>query len=344
MRLQSGGGGTPLKPLLHTRGKVTIWSEESRTRFRDRLAETDWPNASIYLATATYPRYFEADPAAWKADLHRLFVAWRQTYGPVRCVWILEFQRRGAPHFHIAIVVPNGVKSAEVREWFAQTWYRIAGHGDRRHLNQHRKAEHFKRTDGHRGVTSYFQRELRKEHQKTLPEWLRRRDSDEGAGRWWGVRGLKRLILDEPVTEAESYKLKRVASRLMHGRDDDLIAKLRADRGQLVDEVWEQRGGIPSQRDREERRRIGRALRRVVARRAWPGWKWRGMKLYDRTPSPWGLADRLYWYLRLVRCRCRAGDRCRCGHAPPAHGSLAAMELRATEQLRIGPPITMERG
>ena len=43
-------------------------------------------------------------------------------------VWKREFQRRGAPHYHILMVPPHGtVNGLGFREWLSQTWASIVG-------------------------------------------------------------------------------------------------------------------------------------------------------------------------------------------------------------------------
>ena len=218
--LQTGGGGVgPSLPTL--RGVVTGWTARSKYRLALAVAMIEWPASPLVFVTLTYPRHFEADPAIWKEHLRRFEIAWARRWGQPRGVWAQEFQARGAVHFHLALVAPKGIKNALLRRWVAHVWYGIAGHGDERHLRQHLKPEHCKPADGPRGLISYLRRELGKERQKTLPDWLAAKDTDgtvRGAGRWWGVWGFDRTWRDVPVTAGEYQPIRRLLRRLLRGR------------------------------------------------------------------------------------------------------------------------------
>ena len=217
--LQTGGGGRA--PALGTlRGIVTGWTARSKYRLALAVATIEWPSTPLTFVTLTYPRHFEADPAIWKEHLRRYEIAWARRWGQPRGVWAMEFQRRGAPHFHLALVAPTGVKLALLRRWSAHVWYEIAGHGDERHLHQHMKPDHCKRADGPRGLIGYLRRELGKEAQKSLPDWLAEGSDGEprGAGRWWGIWGFERTTRSAPVTAGEYQPIRRLLRRLLRGR------------------------------------------------------------------------------------------------------------------------------
>ena len=90
---RSGGG---------KRGEVKVFSRESRYRLF-RLLHTLTFERVTFL-TLTYPDVFPVDSKVYKGHLcefHRKFeVQWPGIQG----VWRLEFQKRGAPHFHIMLL------------------------------------------------------------------------------------------------------------------------------------------------------------------------------------------------------------------------------------------------
>lgn len=283
--------------LAPPRGKVTIFSQKSRKRLRIAANEIAWPARQLVFVTLTYPRHFSADPRSWKRDLDAWRRAVARTYGAPLAVWALEFQRRGAPHFHIALVLPEafrlsrreqeavaaGLASArpggpsveEFRAWAAQTWYRIAGHGDLRHLEQHRKPGHCKAAHGPRGLVGYLQQELgKKTEQKALPTWL---TEAEGVGRWWGIWGnLRRVFTDERITPAEFTRLRRL---------------------------------------------MRTQLRRRGARQQDWSWRWSHVYLFDQSKHDWSLYRELLQFLAIVRGR------------PGPRGSLASLAVRGSAQL-----------
>lgn len=246
-----------------TRGFVTGWTEASRFRLMKAAARIEWPRRPLALITLTYPRHFSADPDDWKEHLRRFSIAWARRFGePLLALWAMEFQQRGAPHFHLAAVLPSRVALDDVtdprtrlvekglRTWIAETWYELAGHGDIRHLHQHLKAEHTKLADGPRGLAEYLRRELGKGRQKTLPDWLADEEHPKGAGRWWGRFGLQYADVTAELTAGEYQMCRRLIRRLLRQRGVrrrgmahrheclTLFDRSRRRAWRLADEIW----------------------------------------------------------------------------------------------------------
>lgn len=221
----------------HARGLVRGWSARSKRRFRLRMASIPWPEVGYVFLTLTYPAEFPRDPEVWKQHLDTFLKAWARQYGAPRAVWVQEFQVRGAPHFHIVLVAPDGVGRAvddqlpHVRRWYAATWHRIvtgcAGdHARARdlgegcvpwHYERHLEPEHCKSATGARDAISYLEREMGKESQKTLPAYLDDQDDGtpgRGAGRWWGVVGFTPDQQEIAVTRREYVQLRHAILRL----------------------------------------------------------------------------------------------------------------------------------
>ncbi len=239
VRREDGGLGRTAE-----RGIVRGWSARSKRRFRMRMASIAWREGEYVFLTLTYPKEFPHDPLVWKRQLKTFMKAWARQYGQPRAVWVLEFQERGAPHFHIVFEAPPGVGRAiddqlpHVRRWFAGTWHRIvtgcAGdHTDGTglgpgcvpwHYERHLEGEHCKQATGARAAISYLERELGKEGQKTLPAYLDHQCDDacdqdlcsarRGAGRWWGVVGMEPDEQFETLTQREFVQLRHALLRL----------------------------------------------------------------------------------------------------------------------------------
>lgn len=92
------------------RGEVRRFSEASRRRMQRMLAMTS--ATPRYLLTLTYP---DAWPSARQAKAHlktfcqRLERVAEAAGRRLAVVWRLEFQQRGAPHFHLLIFAPDGL-------------------------------------------------------------------------------------------------------------------------------------------------------------------------------------------------------------------------------------------
>lgn len=285
-----GGGGE--------RGRVTEFTEDSRRRMELRFRESDWPqHRTLAFITLTWPRHFSADPTDWKRALRAWRSAYERRWGPVVGIWALEFQRRGAPHFHLAIAGPKGVPIDELREWNARTWYRIAGHGDERHLAQHSKPGHCKKARHPNELLGYLQkatgrlaRELTKRRQKELPKWLT--DLDGGAGRWWGLWRLENAAFNEPLNREEYRGLHRRARRLLKPRTRQFYVRST----RYVMRPYYCNRGCP----RECAQPRHWMMRPRATKTPWrPDSRWIVMR--DHSPTRWALSQVFYNLLLLIR-------------------------------------------
>jgi len=105
------------------RGKITRLTKAARRRL---LIDARNITGIVAEATLTYPGEFPTDGRKVKRDC----AAMRHVLGRrgIGGMWFLEFQVRGAPHFHVFL--SGGVD----KESLAAAWYRIVGSGDVRHL------------------------------------------------------------------------------------------------------------------------------------------------------------------------------------------------------------------
>jgi hypothetical protein len=172
------------------------------------LAGVEWPEGEYALVTLTYPGVFPADPEAWRRHLDAFRHRWERRWGPAEGAWVLEFQRRGAPHWHLVLRLP-AMRIELLRRWVSVAWYVVVGSGDRRHLAA---GTNVRRADSPRGAAQYLFAELGKWKQKQLPVGL------GGAGRWWGIWRLKRRVVREDVSPSEFFVLRRLLRRLALSR------------------------------------------------------------------------------------------------------------------------------
>ena len=112
------------------RGKVTEFSRKSRTRCETHARNLPVDSVKAFL-TLTYPNDFPTDGRRVKRDLD-VMRKWLKRRG-VNDFWFEEFQKRGAPHFHLFLdrYPLAGVKA------IAAAWYKIVGSGDPKHLAWH---------------------------------------------------------------------------------------------------------------------------------------------------------------------------------------------------------------
>lgn len=180
------------KPALArgTRGKrgiISGFSRSSRRRLWSIIMRLDRARLPLFV-TLTFHRVWPEDVSLLKRMLDTLFKRLRRRYPQASALWKLEYQRRGAPHFHLLMW---GFPLAD-RDWLAHSWAEIVAHytGDDVEIlrgwhlgrlgrgNQHC----VQRVRSWRGVISYAAKYLAKEERCV---------SAEGevlhTGRIWGV-------------------------------------------------------------------------------------------------------------------------------------------------------------
>lgn len=144
---------------------------------------------SLFL-TLTYPSTFPCPSQAKKhldTFLKRLF----RKYPQAGAVWKLEFQERGAPHFHLEVLGVDFIPA----EWVARSWFEICGYGEL-HPEHLKAGTQVERVRSYRQAMSYVAKYLGKEVKVNL----------SGLGRVWGRAGQWRAYLSQVVTIHVGYK------------------------------------------------------------------------------------------------------------------------------------------
>jgi len=187
----------------HLRGEIALLSKRSLNRLAllVRSSGVKWTS----VMTLTYGVNYPHDGRVSKKHLNAFFVAARREFGSFEYFWVLEFQLRGAVHFHIATTLPE--PDIFQREVLAHIWSRISQEGDWPYakfdpyddsnwardllytrsacysVHVHPKAWEKVRSDD--GMGRYLAKYANKLKQKEVPTWYR------NVGRFWGVsRGV----------------------------------------------------------------------------------------------------------------------------------------------------------
>ena len=194
------------------RGRIKEWSAPSRSRLKHtfgRLQREELGRAMI--VTLTYPLECPApeDHAVYKAHLHRFNLALRRRWPLCSGIWKLEFQTRGAAHYHFMLFGLHAEPLKALRSWTRQTWYRIAHNGDKHLGASCEKVDPVLSTGG---VMGYFAKYLGKGDQ-TMP--------GNFSGRYWGKVNAARL----PTAASKSIEvpdkvaatIRRFARKKMQG-------------------------------------------------------------------------------------------------------------------------------
>jgi hypothetical protein len=155
------------KTEIKKRGIIKKYSFGASRRCKFFLRNTG--HLMEYMVNLTYPNNYPMDGLLVKKQLHK-FLGWLHYHG-YKYLWVLEFQDRGAPHFHL--LVDKEITFQEV----IASWYKIVGSNDPKHLERGAVIEPI-RSKGAIGhyMTSY----LEKPKQKTVPLEYQK------VGRFWG--------------------------------------------------------------------------------------------------------------------------------------------------------------
>jgi hypothetical protein len=162
-KLEGGGERTAILGL----------SDESRRRLI--FAARNAPESISHLLTLTYPKEFPTDGKVVKEHWRQFRLSLRNR--SVGGLWWLEFQRRGAPHFHVA------VNAALDKEWVSRRWFDVVGSGDPKHLNAGTRCELLREKHALASYVGKLVGEAIKRDQKVVPAEYR------NVGRFWGWFG-----------------------------------------------------------------------------------------------------------------------------------------------------------
>ena len=126
-------GGT----LPPRRAGITGFSEKSRQRLRLSLAKVDQGKCGTPIfGTLTYPAEFPLDEETFKRHLKIFSQRFLRAFPHAAFHWKLEFQSRGAAHFHPIFWNLSADREylKHFRGWLASNWFEVMRSGDEKHF------------------------------------------------------------------------------------------------------------------------------------------------------------------------------------------------------------------
>lgn len=191
--VRCGNGLVVVRRAYRTVAKRSIPKREAITRFspgaaiRMRRYLRDCRAKYTAMVTLTYPYAYPSDGRTVKNHLRRFLQEMQREASRAgaqmsrwSAFWFLEFQERGAPHFHVFATwtPPKG--------WVSRRWYEIVGSDDDRHLRAGSRVENLRR--GRAGTIAYATKYAVKAEQKDVPQEY------HNVGRFWGIYGDRTTV------------------------------------------------------------------------------------------------------------------------------------------------------
>lgn len=197
--------------------RITGFSEDSRRRLRRKLHSIRRDAEGVFL-TLTYQH---TTPTPQKAKDH-LDAFWKRLerwmneegVGRISCVWKMEPQERGVPHFHMIVYGATYIDAQEV----SRLWHEVTDEVDHRHRKAGVDVERAVNRDGK--LSAY----LAKYMDETYREWPHPNGCPY-TGRWWGVRGrdhLPRAPWDEAPIYLDQHEAEAMIRSLLDEWDVDI--------------------------------------------------------------------------------------------------------------------------
>jgi hypothetical protein len=192
------------------RREIKGFSRASRRRLLRLTASINWDRfqAKAYFLTLTYPDDWPDDPQIWKRNLDTLGKRLGRRYPGRSAIWRMEFQGRGAPHFHLILFLPRPTRDTlgDLRSFVARAWYEVCGSICEEHLNAGTQVRQISSSKRLKHDALY----LAKTGEKLG-------DDVPNPGKTWGVWGRNQIPVHWEtvrITIKEAYKLRRILRRL----------------------------------------------------------------------------------------------------------------------------------
>lgn len=194
------------------RGEIKGFSESSRRRLRERVHAVRRDAKGVFVT----PTYHETRPTPDRAKQH-VETLWKwlerryngENVQNISCVWKMEPQERGVPHFHLIIW---GIDYIPIQK-LCEKWHEITEETSDQHRKQGVDIETALNEDGK--LQNYLSKYMAEEYD----QWPGAEEGDPWAepGRWWGFKAHDHV----PVAEWEDARVHITASQAF-----DLIDEL----------------------------------------------------------------------------------------------------------------------
>lgn len=184
----------PLKPnqVIFDRSGTTLQGFSDKSKARLRHAATNATPELVSQLGLTYHNDWPTDGRLCKAQLNHFLTFLRKTLPGVKYLWLMEFQTRYTPHFHIFLTC---LPESTVWDQLADKWTEITG-GTQEQKWFHGATRGKNWIPWSMGDANYLCKYIDKESQKTVPPGY------TNFGRFWGN---SRNLVPDPETHDIKY-------------------------------------------------------------------------------------------------------------------------------------------
>jgi hypothetical protein len=183
---QSGGG---------KRGDIQAFSKEARYRLFRLLHQLEFKR--VTFVTLTYPADFPTIGKLHKAHLKEFRRRFEKEYGKIRAVWRLEFQDRGAPHYHIMYLDCPFVPV----KWMCAVWHSVIRSDNQAHLKNGVDLKLITENSEQKLIASYVGKYISKIDERTI------KSDDTRPGRFYGKWNIKAEVPYQVEITAQRARL-----------------------------------------------------------------------------------------------------------------------------------------
>lgn len=202
------------------RGEITEFTRASQTRLKKKLATWDF-NGRVIILTLTYPRRFPTTATA-KRHFERFQGRLRRNFPELAGMWKLEYQTRGAPHYHLVLETGNcAIDIIKFRGWLDANWQAARGSN----IPARTQAQWAKNDERAR---FYLTKETGKVIQTRGSQKARVENEIEHSGRFWGWHQKSRLVFN-----AREITLSAEAMWVFRRRLQEVVARDMVNGGRL---------------------------------------------------------------------------------------------------------------
>ena len=212
-KVSMGATNYPEDAPKSPRGECRRYTAKSRKRQlikfnsinEDAMVEAGWGWQWI---TLTVPGDYPRDPKPHKRNLKAFEMRLRRLLGDdLKAMhWRLEFQQRGAPHWHLLMFTTRRITDA----WARETWYEIVDSGHPYHLTYGAKVDDLE-TWKHAAV--YAAKYSTKIDHQDVPAWWKGRFWG-----WWKDENLPIHLETVPLERREAVVIRRQMRRFLQSQ------------------------------------------------------------------------------------------------------------------------------